>query len=151
MDGLYKKVVRPLLIQPTFLTHHPTELVPLARRSDSNPAVLDMFQVVVNSWEIVKAYSELIDPIDQRQRMLEQQSYREEGDDETMMMEEDYILCMEYGMPPNSGLGLGIDRFVALLTDAESLRDVVFFPTMRGADRDEGTAWTAPEDDTSAD
>ena len=148
VDGLYKKVVRPLLIQPTFLTHHPTELVPLARRSDTNPAVLDMFQVVVNSWEIVKAYSELIDPIDQRQRMLEQQSYREEGDDETMMMEEDYILCMEYGMPPNSGLGLGIDRFVALLTDAESLRDVVFFPTMRGADRDEGTAL---EDDPSAD
>ncbi|MGE0432831.1 MAG: lysine--tRNA ligase [Planctomycetota bacterium] len=138
VDGLYKHVIRPNLIQPSFLLHHPTEMVPLARRSDSNPRVLDMFQVLVNSWEIVKAYSELIDPIDQRARMMEQQEYAAAGDDETMMMEEDYILCMEHGMPPNSGLGLGIDRFVALLTDQESLRDVVFFPAMRNASGGEG-------------
>ncbi len=133
VDGLYKKMVRPELVQPTFLVHHPTELVPLARRSDENPRVLDMFQVVVNTWEIVKAYSELIDPVDQRNRMMEQQDYRDQGDDETMMLEEDYILCMEHGMPPNSGLGLGIDRFVALLSNVESLRDVVYFPTLREA------------------
>jgi lysyl-tRNA synthetase class 2 len=90
-----------------------------------------MFQVVVNSWEIVKAYSELIDPLEQRTRMLEQQAYRARGDRETMMMEDDYIECMEYGMPPNSGLGLGIDRLVALLAGVESLRDVVLFPAMR--------------------
>ncbi|HEU4327861.1 MAG TPA: lysine--tRNA ligase [Roseiflexaceae bacterium] len=131
VDALYKRTVRPKLVQPTFLLHHPTELVPLARRNDDNPRILDMFQVVVNSWEIVKAYSELVDPQDQRQRMLEQLEYREQGDDETMMLEDDYIECMEYGMPPNSGLGLGIDRFVALLTNASTLRDVVLFPNMR--------------------
>ncbi|HLK11685.1 MAG TPA: lysine--tRNA ligase [Candidatus Binatia bacterium] len=131
VDGLYKRAVRPHLVGPVFLVHHPAELVPLARRSSANPRVLDMFQVVVNSWEIVKAYSELIDPVEQRARMLEQQAYRERGDAETMMMEDDYIECMEYGMPPNSGLGLGIDRLVALLAGAESLRDVVLFPAMR--------------------
>src|SRR5579885_2856526 len=131
VDGLYKRAVRPHLVGPVFLTHHPAELVPLARRSDANPRVLDMFQVVVNSWEIVKAYSELIDPLEQRARMLEQQAYRARGDRETMMMEDDYIECMEYGMPPNSGLGLGIDRLVALLAGVESLRDVVLFPAMR--------------------
>jgi lysyl-tRNA synthetase class 2 len=131
VDALYKRAVRPHLVGPVFLTHHPAELVPLARRSSTNPRVLDMFQVVVNSWEIVKAYSELIDPVEQRARMLEQQAYRERGDAETMMMEDDYIECMEYGMPPNSGLGLGIDRLVALLAGVESLRDVVLFPAMR--------------------
>jgi lysyl-tRNA synthetase class 2 len=131
VDGLYKRAVRPHLAGPVFLTHHPAELVPLARRSDANPRVLDMFQVVVNAWEIVKAYSELIDPLEQRARMLEQQAYRARGDRETMMMEDDYIECMEYGMPPNSGLGLGIDRLVALLAGVESLRDVVLFPAMR--------------------
>ena len=132
IDILYKTAVRPKLIQPCFLVHHPTELVPLARRSSDNPRVLDMFQVVVNTWEIVKAYSELVDPVDQRERMEEQLRYREQGDDETMMMETDFIECMEYGMPPMSGLGLGIDRLAALVTDVESLRDTVFFPNMRG-------------------
>ena len=139
VDALYKKVVRPRLVQPTFLFHHPTELVPLARCNDANPRILDMFQVVVNSLEIVKAYSELIDPVEQRARMLEQQSYRDQGDDATMMMEEDYIVCMEHGMPPNSGLGLGIDRLVAILVNAETLRDVVYFPALR-----EGASGTRP-------
>jgi lysyl-tRNA synthetase class 2 len=132
VDLLYKTTVRPGLIQPCFLVHHPAELVPLARRSDADPTVLDMFQVVVNGLEIVKAYSELVDPTEQRRRLEEQAELREAGDDETMMMEEDFIEAMEYGMPPMSGLGLGIDRFVALLTDAPTLREVVLFPTMRG-------------------
>lgn len=132
VDLLYKKTVRPALVQPCFLVHHPAELVPLARRSDEDPTRLDMFQVVVNGWEIVKAYSELIDPVEQRRRLEEQAELREAGDDETMMMEEDFIEAMEYGMPPMSGLGLGIDRFVALLTDAPTLREVVLFPAMRG-------------------
>ncbi|MCM3883421.1 lysine--tRNA ligase [Frankia sp. R82] len=136
VDLLYKKTVRPHLIQPCFLLHHPAELVPLARRSDDDPTVLDMFQVVVNGLEVVKAYSELIDPAEQRLRLEEQAELREAGDDETMMLEEDFIEAMEYGMPPMSGLGLGIDRFVALLTDAPTLRDVVLFPTMRGAHKD---------------
>ncbi len=132
VDLLYKKTVRPTLVQPCFLVHHPAELVPLARRSDEDPTRLDMFQVVVNGWEIVKAYSELIDPVEQRLRLEQQAELREAGDDETMMMEDDFIEAMEYGMPPMSGLGLGIDRFVALLTDAPNLRDVVLFPAMRG-------------------
>jgi lysyl-tRNA synthetase class 2 len=113
-----------------FLVHHPP-LVPLARRSDDDGTRLDMFQVVVNGWEIVKAYSELIDPFEQRARLEEQVELRAQGDDETMMMEDDFIEAMEYGMPPMSGLGLGIDRFIALITDAPTLRDVVLFPQMR--------------------
>ncbi|MGQ0776885.1 MAG: lysine--tRNA ligase [Pseudonocardiales bacterium] len=132
VDLLYKKTVRPGLVQPCFLVHHPAELVPLARRSDEDPTRLDMFQIVVNGWEIVKAYSELVDPVEQRLRLEEQAELREAGDDEAMMMEEDFIEAMEYGMPPMSGLGLGIDRFVALLTDASTLREVVLFPAMRG-------------------
>lgn len=130
VDLLYKKTLRPDLVQPTVLLHHPVEMVPLARRSDSDPSRLDMFQIVVNGWEIVKAYSELVDPVDQRARLEEQGELRAAGDDETMMMEDDFIECMEHGMPPMSGLGLGIDRFVALLTDAPTLRDVVLFPTV---------------------
>lgn len=133
VDLLYKRTVRPRLVQPCFLVHHPVELVPLARRSDGDPSRLDMFQVVVNGWELVKAYSELVDPVDQRARLEEQMAMRAAGDDEAMMMEEDFIECMEYGMPPMSGLGLGIDRFVALLTGAPTLRDVVLFPQMRSA------------------
>jgi lysyl-tRNA synthetase, class II len=133
VDLLYKRTVRPSLIQPCFLVHHPAELVPLARRSDEDPSRLDMFQVVVHGWEIVKAYSELVDAVEQRTRLEEQVALREAGDDETMMMEEDFLEAMEHGMPPMSGLGLGIDRFVALLTDSPTLRDVVLFPQMRDA------------------
>ncbi|MCB2154967.1 lysine--tRNA ligase [bacterium] len=131
VDWLYKKTVRPKLIQPMFLVHHPSELVPLARRSDEDGTRLDMFQVVVNTWEIVKAYSELVDPTEQRARLEEQMELRAAGDEESMMLEEDFLECMEYGMPPISGLGLGIDRFIALLTDSPTLRDVVLFPSMR--------------------
>ena len=131
VDVLYKRTVRPGLVQPCFLVHHPAELVPLARRSDDDPAVLDMFQVVVNGWEIVKAYSELVDAVEQEERLLEQVALRDAGDDETMMMEDDFIECMRHGMPPMSGLGFGIDRFVALLTGAPTLRDVVLFPALR--------------------
>ena len=130
MDTLYKKTIRPKLIQPMFLTVHPAELVPLARRNDDNPRVLDMFQVVVNGWEIVKAYSELVDPAEQRQR-LEEQAQAKTGDEEAMMLEPDYIECMEHGMPPISGLGMGIDRLVALLSDSSRLKDVTLFPLMK--------------------
>ena len=131
VDLLYKRTVRPHLVDPCFLVRHPAELVPLARRSDDDPTVLDMFQVVVNGWEIVKAYSELVDADEQEERLLEQVAMRAAGDDETMMMEDDFIEAMRHGMPPMSGLGLGIDRFVALLTDAPTLRDVVLFPALR--------------------
>jgi lysyl-tRNA synthetase class 2 len=147
VDMLYKKTVRPNLIQPCFLVGHPVELVPLARRSDADPSRLDMFQVVANSWELVKAYSELVDPVDQRERLEEQARMRSEGDDETMMLEEDFLEAMEHGMPPMSGLGLGIDRFTALLTDAHTLRDVVLFPQLR---RHEGQDEGQDEPETEA-
>ncbi|MBN1411570.1 MAG: lysine--tRNA ligase [Spirochaetales bacterium] len=134
IDQLYKKVARPEMINPQFLIHHPIELSPLARKNDENPLVTDRFQLVVNSWEIVNAYSELIDPVDQRERLLKQAEARLKGDEEAMIMEEDFIQCMEYGMPPISGWGMGIDRFIALLTNQENLREVVLFPLMRAAE-----------------
>jgi len=93
--------------------------------------VADRFQLVVRGWEIVNAYSELVDPVDQRNRLSEQAGLKAGGDHEAMEMDEDYLLAMEHGMPPISGWGMGIDRFVALLTKQSNLRDVVLFPTMR--------------------
>jgi lysyl-tRNA synthetase, class II len=131
VDQLFKKVSRPKIVQPLFVTGHPVDVSPLARRNDADPTVVDRFQLVVNGWEIVNAYSELIDPVDQRQRLAAQMEARAAGDMETMEMDEDFLLCMEHGMPPMSGWGMGIDRLVALLTDAETLRDVILFPLMR--------------------
>jgi len=135
IDQLYKKVARPNIINPAFLIHHPIDLSPLARRNDNNPELTDRFQLVVNGWEIVNAYSELIDPIDQRERFIQQAMERERGDEEAMVTDEDFLTCMEYGMPPISGWGMGIDRFLALLTDQENLREVVLFPIMKPLDK----------------
>jgi lysyl-tRNA synthetase class 2 len=133
IDNLYKKVSRPGLKGPLFLVHHPIELSPLARRSDEFPSITDRFQLVVNGWEIVNAYSELVDPLDQRARLEEQARLRSEGDSEAMVMDEDFLAAMEHGMPPMSGWGMGIDRFICLLTDQENLRDVILFPLMKPA------------------
>ena len=127
----YSSVSRPKLDGPVFLIHHPIELSPLSRRNDSEPRITDRYQVVINGWEIVNAYSELVDPIDQRKRFEEQAELNKKGDTEAMTVDEDFLTAMEYGMPPISGLGLGIDRFVALLTNEENLRDVILFPLMR--------------------
>jgi lysyl-tRNA synthetase class 2 len=131
VDHVYKRTVRPHLVQPTFVTSHPIELSPLARRNDDDPSVTDRFQLVVNSWEVVNAYSELVDPEDQRRRFEEQARNRAAGDEEALDVDEDYLLAMEYGMPPTSGWGMGIDRFVTLLSGQENLRDAVLFPLMR--------------------
>ena len=131
LDKLYKKVSRPNLIQPTFLVNHPVELVPLARKNDENPNILDMVQLLVNGWEIVKAYSELVDPIEQRKRFEEQARLKEMGDEEALDIDEDYLKAMEYGMPPVSGVGIGLDRLVALLTNAPNVRDAVLFPLLK--------------------
>jgi len=131
IDLLYKKVSRPQLVNPTFITHHPLDLSPLARKNDENPLVVDRFQLVVNGWEVVNAYSELVDPVDQAERFKQQAQARAEGDTETMDVDNDFLQCMEYGMPPISGWGMGIDRIVALLTNASTLRDVILFPLMR--------------------
>lgn len=131
IDNLYKKVSRPKLIQPTILFNYPKILQPLARVNDQSADLVDQFQLVVNGWEIVKAYSELVDPIDQRERFLQQAEQRKAGDDEAMDMDEGYLTAMEHGMPPISGWGMGIDRVLALLTGQDNLRDVVLFPLMR--------------------
>jgi lysyl-tRNA synthetase class 2 len=134
VDALYKKACRPHLDGPVFLTGHPIELSPLARRSDADARTADRYQLVVAGWEIVNAYSELVDPDDQRERLREQARLKAGGDAEAMEMDEDYLLAMEHGMPPMSGFGMGIDRVVALFTGAENLRDVVFFPLVRPLD-----------------
>ena len=131
MDALYKKVSRPKLVDPAFVIEHPIDISPLARRNDENPSVVDRFQLVVNGWEVVNAYSELIDPVDQRERLEAQAEARHAGDEEAMDIDEEFLTCMEHGMPPMSGWGMGVDRFVSLLTDCENLRDVVLFPLLR--------------------
>lgn len=131
IDKLYKKCTRPNLVQPAFLLHHPAALIPLARPNDDDPRVIDSFQVLINGWEVVKAYSELADPVLQRRLLEDQADMRDSGDDEAMFLDEGFLQSLEYGMPPVSGLGLGIDRLVAILTDQNNLRDVVLFPTMK--------------------
>ena len=131
LDLIYKRLSRPKLGGPLFLTSHPVELSPLARRSDTHEGVADRFQLVVRGWEIVNAYSELVDPLDQRERLQAQASLKAEGDEEAMELDEDYLVAMEHGMPPISGFGMGIDRLVTLLAGQDNLRDVVYFPLMK--------------------
>lgn len=131
IDNLYKKVSRPRIIQPTILFNYPKILQPLARVNDDDNRMVDQFQLVVNGWEIVKAYSELVDPIDQRERFVEQSEQRDAGDEEAMDVDEGYLVAMEHGMPPISGWGMGVDRVLALLTGQDNLRDVILFPLMR--------------------
>ena len=131
IDHLYKKVSRPNLVQPTFLTKHPVELSPLARLNDDDPAITDRFQLVVGGWEIVNAYSELIDPVDQAQRFEAQAKDSAEGDSDAHRKDDEFVKALEYGCPPCSGWGMGVDRIVALITQQMNLRDVVLFPLMK--------------------
>ena len=131
VDQLYKKVARPHVVKPCFLTKHPISLSPLARANDDNPNLTDRFQLIINGAEIINAYSELVDPIEQEKRLEEQARLKSNGDEEAMMMDRDYIGAMEYGMPPISGWGIGIDRLVQILTDAENIKDCVLFPLMK--------------------
>ncbi len=131
IDSLYKKVSRPKLVKPTFLTHHPIDISPLARKNDENGEVTDRFQLVLNGWEIVNAYSELVDPIDQAERFAKQGEFRDAGDDEAMQKDDEYIEAMEHGMPPMSGWGMGVERVIALLTNQPNLRDVILFPLLK--------------------
>ena len=131
VDQLYKKVARPHVVKPCFLTKHPISLSPLARANDDNSNLTDRFQLIINGAEIINAYSELVDPIEQEKRLEEQAKLKSNGDEEAMMMDRDYIGAMEYGMPPISGWGIGIDRLVQILTDAENIKDCVLFPLMK--------------------
>lgn len=131
IDLLYKQKIRPYIIQPVILYNYPACLIPLARRNNKDHRIIDMFQLVVCGWEIVKAYSELIDPETQRENFMEQAKNKRNGDDEAFEIDNDFLLAMEHGMPPMSGVGVGIDRLVAILCNQPTLRDVVLFPTMK--------------------
>lgn len=135
VDQLYKKVARPHVVKPIFLIEHPISLSPLARAKDDDKSLTDRFQLIINGAEIINAYSELVDPIEQEKRLLEQASLKDAGDEEAMMMDYDYINAMEYGMPPISGWGMGIDRLVQILTGADNIRDCVLFPLMKPEDK----------------
>jgi lysyl-tRNA synthetase class 2 len=131
VDELMKTFVRPKLIQPTFLIDYPVELSPLAKRSPEQAGTVERFQVMIGGVELCNAYSELNDPMDQLDRFKEQAKDRSAGDEDAMPIDEDYVQALMYGMPPTGGFGMGVDRFTMLLTDQQSIREVILFPAMR--------------------
>ena len=130
----FDQKVEEHLIQPTFITMYPVEVSPLTKRSPKDPRLTERFELFICHSELANAYSELNDPLDQRERFMKQVEQRERGDDETEMLDEDFLTAMEYGMPPTGGMGMGIDRCVMLLTGADTIREVILFPTMRPTD-----------------
>lgn len=137
IDQLYKKVSRPNIVGPIYLTEHPADLSPLARSNDQRPNITDRFQLIVNGQEILNGYSELVDAPEQERRLLEQSQLKNGGDEDAMDIDYEYIQAMEYGMPPVSGWGLGVDRFMQFLTNRENIRDVVLYPLMKPKEREQ--------------
>lgn len=131
VDELYKEIVRPTLVQPTLLYDYPVEMVPFGKQSVSDSRIVEKFQVLIAGVELVNAYTELNDPVEQRRRLEEQQKDKAKGDKEVAAIDEDYLRAMEYGMPPMAGWGMGIDRLAALLSGAHSVRDTIAFPLLR--------------------
>ena len=135
IDFVYKKTIRAGIVEPTVIYNYPALLIPLARRNDNDKRIIDVFQVVAGGTELCKAYSELVDPFTQRKAFEDQLVAKEQGDEETMEIDEGFMGAMEQGMPPISGLGFGIDRLLMLIYDAPSIRDVVLFPLMKQIDK----------------
>jgi lysyl-tRNA synthetase class 2 len=131
LADLFKEVVEAHLLQPTFVTHYPTEVSPLSRRNESDPEVVDRFELFISGREIANGFSELNDPIEQRERFLQQSRERGDEADPSHRIDEDFLRALEYGMPPTAGEGIGIDRWIMILTDVPSIRDVIFFPLLR--------------------
>ena len=134
LNLFFEEFVEEHLIQPTFLMDHPIEISPLTKKKPDNPEYVERFEFFMNGWEMANAYSELNDPIDQRERFKAQEEQLAQGNDEANTTDEDFLNALEIGMPPTGGIGFGIDRMVMLLTDSAAIRDVLLFPTMKSLD-----------------
>ena len=143
LNLFFEEFVEDKLVQPTFVLDHPVEISPLTKKKPENPDYVERFEFFMNGWEMANAYSELNDPIDQRERFKAQEELLAQGDEEANSTDEDFLNALEIGMPPTGGIGFGIDRMVMLLTDSSAIRDVLLFPTMKSLDADKKASKTS--------